>query len=96
MAASTGFIPPASCLLFTVLAPFLGARFRKSLSGRPFRRRLAAGALVCLIGLIASCRAGRDGDNPPTNGTPPGTYQITVRGESGNLTVSTTVTLVVS
>ena len=60
------------------------------------RGRRIAGALVCLIGLIASCRAGRDGDNPPTNGTPPGTYQITVRGESGNLTVSTTVRLVVS
>ena len=96
MAASAGFVPPASGLLFIVLAPFLWARFRKSISGRPFRCRLAAGALVFLIGLLAGCSAGGDGGNPPTSGTPPGTYQITVRGESGSLTVSTTVTLVVS
>jgi hypothetical protein len=60
------------------------------------RGRRIAGDKVCMIGLIASCRAGGDGNNPPTSGTPPGTYQITVRGESRNLTVSTTVTLVVS
>jgi hypothetical protein len=49
-----------------------------------------------VIGLIASCSA--DGDNtPPSNkGTPAGTYQITVQGESGIVKTSTKVTLLVN
>ena len=95
-AGPTHVIPPASCLLFFILASFLWARFRKSICGWPFRRRLAAGTLVCLIGILAACSTGGDGNNQGGNGTPAGTYQITVRGESGTLEVSTTVTLVVN
>jgi hypothetical protein len=94
-AGPASFVPLVSGLLFFFLALLLWSRFRKSISGRPFHRRLAAGTLVCLIGLLTGCSAGGDGNNPPTSGTPPGTYQITVQGNSGSLAVSTTLTLVV-
>jgi len=57
-------------------------------------RLLAAGAAICLVVLIAGCSAGGGGGST-NNGTPPGTYQVGVRGASGGLLFSTTVELVV-
>jgi hypothetical protein len=91
---STGFVPPALGLLLIILALFIWDRFREPVLNKHFRRWLTAGALVCLIVLVVSCSAGGDG-NPPITGTPPGTYQVSVRGQSSCLTVSTTVTLIV-
>ena len=91
---STGFVPPALGLLLIILALFIWDRFREPVLNKHFRRWLTAGALVCLIVLVVSCSAGGDG-NPPITGTPPGSYQVSVRGQSSCLTVSTTVTLIV-
>ena len=87
-AASTP-IPPA--LGFLVLTPAIGfwCRFRRLSPVRLPGRWLAAAALICVIGLTASCSAGGD------KGTPAGTYQITIRGESGSVQASTTITLTV-
>jgi hypothetical protein len=94
MSGSPGFVPPALGLLLVSLVLLLGLDFRKSILRQSFRRWLTAGALVCLLIVLASCSAGGDG-NPPSTGTPPGTYQVSVRGQSGSLTASTTVTLVI-
>ena len=91
---STGFVPPALSLLLIILALFIWVSFREPGLNKHFRRWLAAGALVCLMVLVVSCSAGGDG-NPPSTGTPSGTYQVSVRGQSSCLTVSTTVTLIV-
>lgn len=64
--------------------------------GRRLRRRLGAALVAGMIIGLAACSAGGDGDNPPPAGTPKGTYQITVNGTSGSLTVSTTLTLIVN
>jgi len=91
---SAGFVPPALGLLLVSMLLMLWFGWRKPILKQSVRRWLAAGAVICLIGLIGSCSAG-GGGNPPNTGTPKGTYQITVRGQSGSLTVSTTVTLIV-
>ncbi len=57
------------------------------------RRWLAAAAAVCLMVLVAAC--GMDTPQSKQTPTPKGTYQIAVQGKSGNLTVSTEVTLIV-
>jgi hypothetical protein len=57
--------------------------------------RLTAVALICLIGLIAGCSAGGGNDHQSNNGTPPGTYRITIEGHSDTLAGSTTSTLIV-
>ena len=95
MSAAAGLIPPALGLL--LLVPALGLLFLRGreIPSKPTRRRLAAAALVCLLLFIGGCSADGDGVAPPSTGTPAGTYQVTVRGSSGNLTVSTQVTLVV-
>ena len=58
------------------------------------RRLLAAGAAICLVIVISRCSAGGGGGSTDT-GTPPGTYQVGVRGASGGLLFSTTVELIV-
>jgi len=93
MSASSGVVPPALAFFFLVPALGLLLRSRDPVRPGPFRRRLAAAAMICLIIFIGGCSAG-GGDQPDT-GTPAGTYQITVRGTTGTLSVSTTVTLVV-
>jgi len=52
-------------------------------------------ALAMTIVMISSCGAGGDSNPPSNTGTPPGTYQITVQGESGSLKTSAIVTLIV-
>jgi hypothetical protein len=86
--------PIPAALIFLALVPAMGLwfRFRRPVPVRLLGRWLAAAALICVIGLIASCSAGGD-DNPP--GTPAGTYQITIQGESGSVMTSTSVSLIV-
>jgi hypothetical protein len=93
---ATGFGPPAMGLLAIGLTMLLGNVIRKRVPWRLNRRWLTACALVCLVILIGSCSAGGGDDNPPNTGTPKGTYQISVQGTSGNMTVPTVVTLVVN
>lgn len=90
----SGAIPPATGLLLTTL--IIGGWFGifKHSPWRLSFRWFAVVALICVIGLVASCSAGGN-NNPPNNATPPGTYQLTVQGESGSLKTSAIVTLVV-
>ena len=92
---SAGFIPPAFELLLAILALLRWLSIRKPVPKKFSCRWLTASALICVIALLASCGTGGDSNPPANNGTPPGTYQITVQGESGSLKTSTTVTLVV-
>ena len=82
-------IPPA--LGFLILLPAMGRWFcfRRPVPLRLSGRKLAATALIFAIGLIASCSAGGD------KGTPAGTYQIAIQGESGSVQASTMITLIV-
>lgn len=57
------------------------------------RRALPAAGLILLMLWLAGCSAGGGGSEDP--GTPAGTYEITVRATSSNLTATTTVTLTV-
>ena len=77
------------------IAFFAAAALRWSRSRRLVRSFLAAGAIVCLAILVSSCSAGGGGGDNTNTGTPAGTYQISVRGVSGTLTVTSTVELVV-
>jgi hypothetical protein len=91
LAAST---PIPAALIFLTLAPAMGLwfRFRRPVPVRLLGRWLAAAALIFVIGLIASCSVGGDNNTP---GTPAGTYQITIQGESGSVMTSTSVSLIV-
>ncbi|MBE3117381.1 MAG: SBBP repeat-containing protein [Candidatus Atribacteria bacterium] len=95
MFGSTGFIPPTLGLLLAILALLRWLSIRKPVSRKFSCRWLTASALICVIALLASCGTGGGDNPPPNNGTPPGTYQISVQGESGSMKASTTVTLVV-
>jgi hypothetical protein len=94
MSASSGQVPPALALFFLVPALGLLLRARDLVRPGPFRRRIAAAAMICLILFIGGCSADGGGGQPDT-GTPAGTYTITVRAASGTLSILTTVTLVV-
>ena len=99
-AGSTAALPGtgpfgSGLLVAAVLALLAAVGLRWGWTRRLVRGLLAAGALVGLAVLISSCSAGGGGGNNTGTGTPAGTYQITVRGVSGSLTVSTTVELVV-
>jgi hypothetical protein len=54
---------------------------------------MAAVLIGAFIALGACSSGGGGGD--PSQGTPAGTYQISVEGRSGNVAVSTTVSLTV-
>ena len=82
-------------LIIAALALLTAAALRWSRTRRLVRGLVAAGALVCLAVLISSCSAGGGGGNNTNTGTPAGTYQVSVRGVSGSLTVTTTVELIV-
>jgi len=92
---SSSAVPPASGLAILVSLYLFGINLGKRTPGQRSRRWLMAVGSVCLIFMLTSCGAGRDDGNPPYTGTPKGTYQITVQGESGSLKTSTRVMLVV-
>jgi hypothetical protein len=85
----------AIACLATLLRPSIrGSRERGP--RRPRRRRLAVTAAVFLVAFLAGCGVTDDGDGgTPNTGTPSGTYQITVQGQSSCLSAATTVTLIV-
>jgi hypothetical protein len=82
-------IPSALGFLMLIPAIYLWCRLRKPAPERSPGRRLAVAALICVLGWIASCGAGGD------KGTPAGTYQITIQGESGSVQASTMITLII-
>jgi hypothetical protein len=90
-----GFLPSALGILFISLAVPFWHPIRRSKPRIQWRRWVSAGALIILLVMIVSCSAGGDG-NPSDDGTPAGTYQISIQGQSGNVTASATVTLVVN
>jgi hypothetical protein len=81
----------AAALLLTSIA-------RRPMTWRLARPRLAACVLLVLaVIIIGSCSSGGDGNNPPPyTGTPKGTHTISVQATSGNMTVPTSITLVVN
>jgi hypothetical protein len=94
---TTGFGPPIAGLFAIAVILLLTSAARRHVSWRLSRRRLAACALVCLIIVIGSCSSGGDDNNPPPyTGTPKGTHTISVQATSGNMTVPTSITLVVN
>jgi hypothetical protein len=97
---AAGSVPPAlgPGLLLAALCFLLWLGSRQSGHGRLFRRWVMAAALICLFITLGSCGGGAGGGNnpPPATGTPAGTYQITLAGRSGSMTVPTTVTLIVN
>ena len=93
------FFPPSlGCLLMVSLIIFLWFSFSKPVIGKPLSHRLKIAAGIILMVLLASCGTKEDGNggDQPKTGTPAGTYEISIRGESGSLSASTTVTLIVT
>jgi hypothetical protein len=93
MAGPLDFFPPALGLLLAgllALSLFLSRR----LSGKPLRRWAMAAVLIGAFIALGACSSGGGGGDP-SQGTPAGTYQISVEGRSGNVAVSTTVSLTV-
>lgn len=95
LSAASRPVPPALDLLIFIPALGLLFRLRRAFPVRRSYSRLTAVALISLIGLIAGCSAGGGNDHQSNNGTPPGTYRITIEGHSDTLAGSTTITLIV-
>jgi Beta-propeller repeat/IPT/TIG domain len=82
---------PGLLILPSVLGSWLC--FKRLVPMRRNRRSLALAVIVlCIMGAIVSCSAG-GGDDPFR--TPPGTYQISILGQSGSFQATASVTLVV-
>ena len=93
-AGPTDFLPPALGLLLAGILALSSFLSRRLLSGKPLRRWAMAAVLIGAFIVLGSCSSG-DGGGDPSKGTPAGTYQISVEGRSGNMAVSTTVSLTV-
>ncbi len=96
--------PPVLIVLLALLAIALfavvRAGFKPALAHRPaWRTGCYLAAVLVLAVLAVSCGGGGGGGGgptpPPNPGTPPGTYMVSVRGVSGSITRTTTVTLTV-
>jgi len=90
-------LPPGPSWLVLAMGLFLFVWAMRA----PRRKRVAAwlcvGVVVCLFGFLAACESGGGGNGSPTDpGTPKGTYTITVSGQSGSLTRSIDLTLIVN
>ncbi len=95
VSSATSPVPPAFGLLIFIPAIALGFRLKRtSPVERSSRRRLAAAALLGLIGWLACCSGGGDGEID-IDGTPPGNYRITIEAKAGNLTMTEIVDLIV-
>jgi len=95
LVGATGSGWPTLGLFALAAVLLLGNAIHRRIPRRISRRWLAACACVCLLIMIGGCSAG-GGDGEHYTGTPKGAHQITIRGTSGSLIVSTTVTLVVN
>ncbi len=94
-AGSSGLIPPALGLVLLLAAFAAAALGRKAASLVRARRLLATAALVLLMVWIAGCSSGGGGGSQD-QGTPAGTYYLSVHAISGTLDALTQVTLVVN
>jgi hypothetical protein len=93
-AGTSGLLPPAFGLAL-LLAALGSARFGRALAGlAQARRRLAVIALILIVVWIAGCSA--TGGGSESQGTPAGTYYLTVHATSGTLDALTQLTLVVN
>jgi hypothetical protein len=92
-----GFGPPITGFLAIAMILLLTNVIRRPVSWRLSRRWIAACALACMVIVIGSCSSGGGDNNPPPyTGTPKGTHTISVQATSGNMTVPTSITLVVN
>jgi hypothetical protein len=93
-AGTSGLLPPAFGLGL-LLAALGAARFGRSAAGLARAgRRLAVIALILIAVWIAACSP--SGGGSETQGTPAGTYYLTVHATSGTLDALTQLTLVVN
>lgn len=83
-------------LLGLGLAWFLFVRRLPKLRDAPLGPRLAMWLVIALIVMYAACSGGESSAPPPAQGTPRGTFLMSVTGTSGTTTQSTTVTLTVN
>jgi len=84
----------ASCLVWLAFCAMLWTLLRRSRE----RVWVSAALLLCAAVICASCGGGGPGPPPPPpppQGTPAGTYTLTVTGSSGNLSHSKTVKVIV-
>jgi hypothetical protein len=95
LSGSAAIFPPVSGLALLVLGLVLAPQLSRFFGRRLSRRWLAACTLLALVILIGGCGSGGGANNSYT-GTTKGTYTITVQAVSGNLTVTTPITLVVN
>jgi hypothetical protein len=90
----TGWRTPEAIASFVLLCLLIADRFsRQSIA---VRRWLAGAAFSVVIGLaVVGCAGGNSSNTPTNDGTPAGTYSLTITGTSESTTHTTTVSLVV-
>jgi uncharacterized repeat protein (TIGR02543 family) len=84
---------PLGSLLLVMLAIWLV--MPASAASPRLRRTLRPLAMLAVLCLVAGCGGGGGSTPPPVNGTPAGTYPVTVTATAGAQTAKTTVTVVV-
>ena len=95
LAGRGGLLPPGATLLLALAALFAFVRAVPKAPRRRLAPRLAAAVLLVALMLVAAgCSAGGGGGTD--EGTPAGTYEITVQGTHGSLEVRDTISLVVN